>query len=196
MKDVLLVLAEQLNSSVFVLLILLGVIGWGLFKGGRLVQHFNQHDDRLDKVEDIHSTVIELKTKVDLIYNNTNPRSLVAAHSPLSITELGKELADQIKADAIFAKYEAELLSSLDAKCPADTNAYDIQMTAIDIARLKMPALLTAEELNLLKEAAFNKGILLDDIWPMFGIYLRDKALTKRHLPVMDVDKHDPYSAS
>lgn len=192
MKDVLLAFAEHLNSSVFVLLLLLVAIGWGLFKGGKLVQLFTHHDKRLDKVDDIHNTVIELKTKVDLIYNNTNPRALVASHSPLDITDLGKELAGLISAEKIFSEHEAALLRALNSLCPSDANAYDIQVSALDIARTQLPVLLKAEEINRLKQVAFEKGVLLDDIWPIFGIYLRNKALAKRNIPVFDVDRYDP----
>ena len=77
MTNVLLDLINKLNSSAFVLVIILIVVGWILFMGGKLVQRFQQHDDCLGRWEDIHKTVTEIKTKVDLIYTNPHPNALL-----------------------------------------------------------------------------------------------------------------------
>lgn len=192
MLEVLLAIIDKLNSSVVVLILILIAVGVMLFRGGRLVQKFQHHDDQLSQVKDIHKTVIELKTKVDLIYTNTNPRPLVSAHSPLALTDLGKQLAQAINAETIFSRNEEQLIAALNTKCAQDANAYDIQVAALDIAKLDFPGLLTAEELNIFKKAAFDNGILLEDIWAIFGIYLRDKVFEQRGISALEVDRHDP----
>lgn len=187
---------SQLNSSVFVLLGILVMSGYVLFKLGKWKERFFNQDKRLEKVEAIHIKVVELSTKVDLIYNNTNPRALVASHSPASLTEFGREFANIIGAEAIFDKYCQALVQSINAKCPPGTNAYDIQANSIVVAKSELPNMLNADEVNKFKQAAFEKGILYDDIWPIFAVYLRDKILKDRHIPVGEVDTHDPHSDS
>lgn len=219
-------LISQLNSSVFVLLGILVLAGYALFKLGKWNEKFMNQDNRLTKVEEIHSTVIrqderlqkvcdvhdmvirqderlkqveelsgivrQLSTKIDLIYTNTNPRSLVAAHSPLGVTKFGAEFADSTDARAVFERHLPKLRTALEASCSPGTNAYDIQQAALTVASTQLPEMLTAEEIDQFKQAAFNMGILYDDIWPLFGIWLRDTLLKARNIPIGDVDRHDP----
>lgn len=35
-------------------------------------------------------------------------------------------------------------------------------------------------------------GLLVDDIWTIFGVYLRDEILKKRNIPFIEIDRHDP----
>lgn len=183
---------QELNSSVFVLLLILAAIGYGLFKIGGWKEKFRHHDEKLGKLDSMDAKLSELSFKVQLIYDNTNPRKLVAAHSPLALTALGHDLAGKIRAEEIFARLMPGLLDAIEKKCPQDTNAYDIQLEALDIAKNTIPTLLTAEEINTIKNAAFAMGILLDDIWTIFGVYLRDEILKKRNIPFIEIDRHDP----
>ena len=192
MEKIALQLIEQLNSSVFVLLGIIALAGWALFRLGRWMEVFSQHDKRLDKVEAIHDKVIALSTKIDLIYNNTNPRSVVTSHSPLALTPLGHDVVQAIDAESLFAKYRNRLFEFVQARCPQGANAYDIQVAAMNIAKTDFPSMLNADEVNLLKQTAYDKGMLYEDILPVFGIMLRDKVLSDRNIPVVDVDRHDP----
>lgn len=132
--------------------------------------------------------IIELKTKVDLIYQNTNPHKLVAAHSPIAITESGQETARNINAEIIFKKYADRLAALVDEK----KNAYDIQVESMRVTKEKMLEFLDANEINSIKAEAFSKGFLVEDIMGIFGVYLRDYILAKLGVAVSDVDKHQP----
>ncbi|MBQ7608854.1 MAG: hypothetical protein IJU76_12945 [Desulfovibrionaceae bacterium] len=55
-----------------------------------------------------------------------------------------------------------------------------------------MPEILSATEIEALKKVAFDYGIILDDMWIIFGILLRDKTLAERNIPVIEVDRHSP----
>src|SRR6266487_1613690 len=96
MTEVFLKLIEQLNSSVFVLIGLLFVVVWLVFRIGKLFEQFSQHKIKIEKVDLLSDKLIELTVKVDLIYQNTNPNKTVAAASPVSITPNGKAIADKI----------------------------------------------------------------------------------------------------
>ncbi len=196
MRELLLHLMGQLNSSVIVLIVTLLLVVFAVYKLGRLVEKFTQHENRLLGVESIRDLVVELRTKVNMIYNNTNPNAVVINRSPLALTDFGKGLAKSIDAEALYAKYASDMLNALRKRCPEGSNAYDIQVAAMDIAAKELPNKLDAEEVNRLKQCAYNKGMPFDDIWPIFGIYLRDAILQERSIPVLDVDKHDPYKAN
>ena len=102
-------LIDQLNSSVFVLLGILAAAFWAVYRIAKLIEQFTHHKVKIDKVDSLSDRLIELKVKVDLIYQNTNPNRTVAAASPISLTASGHEIATKIKADEIMAKYLSQL---------------------------------------------------------------------------------------
>ncbi len=87
-------LIAQLNSSMFVLLGIPIVVAVLLFKMGGWKERFVHHAERMNKFDSLN--------EVDLIYNNTNPRKVVASNSPLSLTDPGKEMAEACRAREIF----------------------------------------------------------------------------------------------
>ena len=196
MEVILSKLVDQLNSSVVVLLAILIIVAVGLYRFGYYLgqwkERFSAHDRRLAKVDVIHETVIKLDTKVQLIYDNTNPRATFRTASPIALTDLGKEIASSIKAETLFQRYLPALVGKINAKCPAISNAYDIQVAAMAISKKDLPDMATAEEVNLVKTEAFNRGMPAEDIWAIFGVYLRDHILKERDIAVAEVDKHNP----
>lgn len=200
MEAILSKLIDQLNSSVFVLLVILFAAVAGMYYLGYYLgkwrERFFTNDQRLDKIETkvelIHETVIKLDTKVQLIYDNTNPRAMFKTSSPIALTNLGKDVASSINAETILKRYLAALVEKVDIKCPLRSNAYDIQAACMDSAKNDLPAMATSDEINQVKNEAFNRGILTEDIWGIFGIYLRDHILKERGIAVAEVDKHNP----
>ena len=190
MPDILLKLIEPLNSSVFVLLVILGASYWGVYVVSKLIAKFSTHEDKLTKMDALSERLIEVKTKVDLIYQNTNPHKLVAAQSPLSLTATGQEVADKIDAKRIFERYAGQLERIIEEAAPK--NAYDVQVESMKIAQEKLIDLLDAHEINTIKEVAFSKGLLVQDVLGVFGVFLRDLILSKKGIPVADVDRNQP----
>lgn len=198
---------EQLNSSVFVLLMILFVVGWGIYHIGRFREIFLRHDKGLDcasavgdrvvtleaKVPDVaemNVRLIRLEGKVELIYQHTNPNKVIQAHNPLSLTDLGKSIAGDICAEDILKRCMARLEALVNEKAPK--NAYDIQMAALLVVREKLAYLLTEEELLRAKDEAYRKGMILEDVLSVVGILLRNALLEKNNMPIADVDKHQP----
>ncbi len=150
-------LIDQLNSSVFVLLGILAASFWGVFRLAKLIEQFSHHKTKIEKVDALSDRIVELKVKVDLIYQNTNPNRTVAAASPIGITATGKEISAKINAEQILTKYIGSLSDLVEATCPK--NAYDIQTASMAIAREKMMSLLNADEINAVKAIAYSKGL-------------------------------------
>jgi len=188
MIDLLLRILAQLNSSVFVLIVILIVTIWLVFKLGKLIEQFSQHKTKIEKVDTLSDKLIELAVKVDLIYQNTNPNKTVAAQSPVSITPNGKEIAEKIHADQILQKYIVQLSGFVEATNPK--TAYDVQTASMTIAKGKaMMGLLNADEINAIKAEAYARGLLVEDIMAIFGVLLRDHILQKKGWSVAEVDK-------
>ncbi|MFI5391517.1 MAG: hypothetical protein ACHQYQ_09155 [Bacteriovoracales bacterium] len=188
MEQIILKLVEQLNSSVFVLISILFFAGYLAYKMGAWKQIFFHHTDRLEKIESMKDSVIEIKTKVDLIYQYSNPNSPVRSQSPVSLTDIGKEIQKKINALEIFQNYAVKLIGMVEGKNPQ--TAYDIQQTSFEVAKRELIKLLNEDELKMVKNEAFNRGILVEDIMGIFGVLLRNKILEDKKLSIADVDKN------
>jgi len=141
-------------------------------------------------METLSEKVIELRTKVDLIYQNTMPSNqrIVAAQSPISLTDTGKEIVARIEANKILEKYIMKLLAAVELDKPQ--NAYDIQMASMKVAKEKMKTFLNEDELNRIKQEAYSRGVMLEDVMAVFGVLLRNYILSQKGLPISDVDMH------
>lgn len=188
MEAFLIALISQLNSSVFVLLLMLVLAFWGMFKVGKWTERFDAHAGRLKNVESVRDMVIAIQTKVDLIWQNINPNAAVKSFSPATLTDIGKQISSNIQAEDIFSNHANKLIGMVETRNPK--NAYDIQQTSFDVAKKDFVNLLNEDELKLVKDEAFKRGVLIEDIMAVFGIFLRDKILKEKNIPIADVDKH------
>ena len=113
---------------------------------------------------------------------------LVKAQSLISLTDLGREIAKDIDAEKIFERHQVKLVEKVKEKAPI--NAYDIQQCSFSIVREEMIKLLSEDELVKIKKVAFDRGLLVEDIMPVFEIYLRDKILDDTGIPIPEVDNY------
>ena len=60
------------------------------------------------------------------------------------------------------------------------------------LLKIEMIKLLSEGELIKLKEAAFNHGILLEDLMSVFRVYLRNKILADKGIHISEVDENTP----
>jgi len=190
--DVFLKLIEQLNSSVFVLMLILVILVWMIYHIGRYREIFGSHSKKLENIDGFGDRMVKLETTVNLIYMNTNPRKMVEAHSPLSLSVEGKKAAEVIHADKILERIHAKLEAFVEESKPK--NAYDIQVASLK-STSKILDLLNEEELNKIKDYAFQQGLRLEDLLPIFGVLLRNIILDERGIPIADIDKHEPKVA-
>jgi predicted amino acid-binding ACT domain protein len=181
---------QQLNGSIFVLLLILIFVGIALFKAGRWVELFKTHEKRMDGFDGLKEDVIVIKTKVDLIYQNTNPNSPIRAASPINLTDVGQEIISNLQAMEMLNKYADELKNEVDKVSPK--NPYDIQMMAMEVARKNLLEKLDEHELTKVKEEAYKRGLLIEDVLSVFGVLLRNCILKERNIPISDIDKHAP----
>ncbi|XXG30986.1 MAG: hypothetical protein WJ306_13325 [Ferrovum myxofaciens] len=191
-------LIEQLNTSVFVLLVVLCACFWIVYHVGKWAETFSNHSKRIDAAEGNHGNlyekVVEMKSKVDLIYTNTLKNPPTMAHSPISLTEVGRDGNSNIGLDSILRR-EYDLLSDLvNKKLPK--NAYDIQVESMRVADEQFQKILTESELIKAKDFAFEKGLRLEDLSSILGVLLRNEILKKKGVPIADVDAHAPKSSN
>lgn len=192
MSELFLALINKLNSSVFILIAILVLAFIMLFKIGKFfgkwTEKFSHHDGEIGKLISLSEKVLIMQTKVDLIYQHVNPNSPVKSQSPMNLTVAGKAIIDKIHADKIINKYISHLVQEVEKQTPK--NAYDIQNISIEVAKNNMLNYLNEDELSAVKQEAYSRGILVEDILLVFGILLRNHILKEKNIPISDVDKH------
>jgi hypothetical protein len=143
MQEVFLKLIEQLNSSVFLLFLILIVMGYVLVKVTKyttlIALKFQTQDTHANDLKTLSETVIKVQTTLELVYNNTNPRSTIRANSPISLTDIGKEVVAQINGQAILDKNFLKLKDFLSEEKMG--NAYDIQTSCLNVVKAKLESL-------------------------------------------------------
>ena len=186
------------NNNIALTLLFFAVAAYVLIWAGRAIEKSIRTTSRLDKVEGkidgLEGKFDKLESKFDLLMANFLPRKFVKSHSPLALASEGIKIASDIGAAGIFAKH-AERLSSIVERSNPQT-PYDIQLSAMTVARNDLEPLLEIQELNAIKDAAFKEGVLMDNIWMIFAIMLRDHILKKRGIAISEVDKHDPHKSA
>ena len=192
MASVFIALIEQLNSSVFVLIVILVALLFLAWFGGQLKEKFKNQDQKFDGLSGLSDRLIRVETTLNLVYDQTNPKRVFDSRSPLSINDRGKKISEQINAKDIFGRYVSRLKNLVELQ---DTkNAYDIQTASMMVAKTKLIDLLNSEDLLSLKNQAFQEGMRLEDIMPIFGMMLRDSILLDKNIPINQVDVYDPQN--
>ncbi len=108
----------------------------------------------------------------------------------LSLTDKGKELADNIHADAMIESNWENIRSQID-KSVTDKNAYDIQQYCIETMAVEPDALLSKDDVLLLKQYAYRTGRSVQYISIVPALKIRDRYFAERNIAIGDIDKYD-----
>ncbi|MDD3066903.1 MAG: hypothetical protein PHO48_03685 [Candidatus Gracilibacteria bacterium] len=192
MTEVFLKLIETLNGAVFVLILLLLLAFWAIYKIARVVEKYegfeNKHkkfDDCLDNIKD---SLSELKAKINILYEKNS--LTVESHSPISLSKLGGEIAEELNIQEIVDSHWREIKNMIAGQSPV--NPYDIQVAASAIAQKCFIDCFSDEERDKMKTYAYRKGLNLFELYPIIGVLARDKYLSDLGYSVEEIDKHDP----
>lgn len=184
-------LVEQLNSAVFVLLVILGAVMWMIYKAGHIISRWTDRENSIKELrQDWNRDIPYLKVRLDILYQQNSAGSSLKSTSPINLTDVGKEISAALDAPGIVEKHAKTLRGLVDKANPQ--TAYDLQQECFAIVDKHLPALLTDEELKIAKGRALHYGTPLDNVLAVVGVLLRDKLLAERGWPLDDVDKPNP----
>lgn len=143
-----------------------------------------------DKIDTIMSDMHYIKGTLDLLKNGM-PNALTQAHSPVSLTPKGKEVADQMGVAEMVARNWDKIETLIDAKV-AFKNAYDIQQFCIEKATVALESFFCDQDVNNIKKFAYDNGQPLALYGSMIGVIIRDKYFEVKKIPLEKVDETDP----
>lgn len=114
-----------------------------------------------------------VRGRIDDIFDRL-PNPLTGSTSPLSLTDLGKQISNEIGAAQWAARNLADAKQGTKGKTPCEVQQY-----CFDLAKLEN---LSGEEKRKVEDAAFKQGLTVSQILDVLGIELRDLLLTPNQL--------------
>lgn len=151
---------------------------------GKYKEKVDRHDKNFDKSNDKIDKLSERLASLEGGLERDRAKSeYIKSQSPLSLTEKGKALLlDSGGKDYIDSKKE-EFFEEIKFERPK--TAYDVQ----ELTRSVIEKHTNEDNFNKIKEFAFKKGLKLDVILEVLGIYLRDLALPELGFKFDDIKK-------
>ena len=134
--------------------------------------------------------IASIKDSMDIVRDYFTTRHLTIRSGPVALADKGLEIKAAIDAKSIFASIYPQLKILLVARGPL--TPYDIQAVALDVAKQNFISLLSAEELGKLKQAAYKQGLMIESLYIIFGIMLRDTILKERKIQIDSLSARDP----
>jgi hypothetical protein len=155
---------------------------------------YERIDKRVDKMEghidEIRKDISFLKAMVELFQFNSK-QGVAKSKSPVSLTETGHQIAEQLHAEAMIARNWDKIYTNLEARI-SDKNAYDIQQYCIETATVNLESFFEKNDIDMVKTVAYKDGRPLAFYAPVFGVLIRDRYLQQKGIDVLDIDRNDP----
>lgn len=141
-------------------------------------------------IESLNQANYIIKGTLESIRNGS-PSALTQAHSPISLTLKGQEVAKEMRIHDMIARNWEKIESAIDAKV-AFKNAYDIQQFCIEKAMVSLETFFAQSDIDAIKMFAYNNGQPLAFYGSMIGVIIRDKYFEIKKIPIDKVDETDP----
>ncbi len=190
MIELLIKLVEQLNGAVFVLVVILIVAFWATYKLSGIISLFGgfkeeRTDLKLD-IKTIKNDLSNVSATVKLLYDIRT----IQTNSPISLSELGQTISSDLFLSTKVDNYWDQIKPIIASKNPS--NPYDVQTIALDNAKLFFDKFFDANEKDVLKTYAYQKGLNVLQIYPIIGVHTRDRYLREEGMKVDDIDTYAP----
>ena len=152
---------------------------------------FTRSVDKMERsIDEIRKDMSFLKGSIDVMKSG-NLNSLLQSKSPVTLTDKGKEVAQELKANEIIARTWERIYEILEREI-SDKNAYDIQQYCIEQVSVEPEKFFDSASITALKNFAFMQGNPLQLYTRMLGVIIRDKYMSIKGISIDEIDKHDP----
>lgn len=142
-------------------------------------------------IDEIRKDMAYLKGSLDILKDSeavTHP--LLKSHSPISLTELGKKVANELDAENMIANNWDIILPILNKDLSGKT-PYDVQQYCMEEISVNPDKFFKQEDLNRIKKYAFEHGRPVELYTRMIGILVRDVYLASKGIDLSEIDKSE-----
>lgn len=143
-----------------------------------------------DDLGEIRRDLSYLKGTIDII--KSGAPSLMASHSPVSLTQEGKMVVAELCGDAIVDANWEKILYTL--KLAGEKTPYDIQQLCIESVSVEPERYFSTAYLDRIKQYAFTKGQPLQLYLRVLGLVIRDRYFAEQNIPLSKIDETAPTS--
>ena len=161
--------------------------------------HSERHNETSQAIARIEATLGFMQKSIDSLAKSIQKENKLIidpytkSHSPLSITEAGREMMDRLGVDDMFEKNWPRIEAFIEDKLEYK-NPYDIQEFLIQQAVVYPEKFLQIDEIDKIKLDAYNTGVDIVPYMKVIAILARDRYFSEHNILVEDVDKHDPLN--
>ncbi len=157
--------------------------------------HTEEHNNARERMVKVETSVEYFQKTLDsitkgLLQGNNNisldPYSL--SHSPLSITDKGREMMKRLGVEEMFQRNWERIDRYIDENVK-DKNAYDVDSFCLEHAVVFPEKFLAKEEVSILKDDAYKEGLSLTSYMRVIAVLSRDKYLGVHNIEIPDTDK-------
>ena len=142
-----------------------------------------------NSIDEIRKDMAYLKGSLDILKDSealTHP--LYKSHSPISLTELGKKVAEELDAENIIAN-NWDIIQPILNKDLSGKTPYDIQQYCMEEISVNPDRFFKSEDLNRIKKYAFEHGRPVELYIRMIGILSRNVYLESKGIDLSEIDK-------
>lgn len=147
-----------------------------------------EHDSA---VSNINTSITFLSKEIDtamrMLQSITRTDAFTQSHSPLAITQKGWEMVRRLGVDKMFEKNWQRIKSLIDSGV-GNKNAYDIDDFCIKQAVVFPEKFLGNDEILILKDDAFKKGLTLTSYMKVIAVMSRDRYFEENGLKKEDIE--------
>lgn len=185
------IFASPAGSFAFVAA-LLALSYWLVHYVTKKVEQWSAKVERVEKMENVIDTIKEdlhyIKATLNVIQSNSS--GLTQSHSPIGLTPLGQRVASDMGINEIIANNWDNIYDLIESQ--RLRNAYDIQQFCIETATVGLDRLFCREDVDKIKDFAYNAGQQTAFYGSMIGVIIRDKYFEAKGIQPSEVDDNDP----
>jgi hypothetical protein len=141
-----------------------------------------------NKIDSINTSIAYMLGNMDVLLRAGNIPSPIQSQSPVSLTDIGKKLAEKMDIEARISNNRDKIYAFLDSNIPSP-NAYDIQQFCIEMASVYPERFFSEDDVIFIKNFAYSDGKPLVYYGGMIGVMIRDAYLKHKGISTSEIDK-------
>lgn len=152
-------------------------------------------ETKIDNLKETQNTKVEhINQNIEWIKQLLTGKAelpFMQKHSPISFTEEGKILSDELQLQKLVDDNWDTILFNLEENIEGK-NPYDIQLYCMNTAGFNSKVFFKNEEIENIKTEAFKRGHNVEILLRMAGLIIRDKYFQAKEMDILEIDRHDP----
>lgn len=130
-------------------------------------------------IRSIRSDMLRIDTSLISIQQALQVSTLAQSHSPLSLTELGKQVAKEMNMEERIER-RWEFIRPLIEEQMSGNTPYDIQQACQTVSTIKLEEMFSEEDMRYFKDCAYQSGKVIPYYSPMITVLIRDRYFSEK----------------